>query len=74
MLAPFLARVVEIVPVPNGRVVVFEPSECRVIEPEPNGLVILVMVPPFLGDSADSTRPESAIKIARRIGVSFFII
>jgi hypothetical protein len=74
MLAPFLARVVDIVPVPNGRVVVFDPSECRVIEPEPNGLVILVMVPPFLGGSAASTRPESAIKIARRIGVSFFII
>ena len=33
---------------PNGRVVVFDPSECRVIEPEPNGVVVLVILSPFL--------------------------
>ena len=48
MVAPFLVRVVDVVPVPNGRVVVFDPSECRVMEPEPNGLVVLLLVAPFL--------------------------
>ena len=47
---PLLSRSVVIMPLPNGRVVLLEPSERFVIVPEPNFCVVPVTV--FDGESA----------------------